>query len=766
MSASASVAQPSPPVVGEGPGRRGRAWSWAAGVGALVASVLILLYCATPPWDIARFVLASIWSVLLPGVLVHRLLAGPSPNLLTEITYGFLLGIPLQLVAWATFVTVGAGPWMTVYPVLPLVVFGAVPSLRRHLRPIRYADRLRPWVGCSLALGYLFLLLRLAFSTFLRSPLPPGTGRWYQDLYWHLAISAEAMHAAPPQVPQVAGDLLRYHWFSNAHMAALALVSHVDVLVVVIRLWYLPILAATVAATYLLTVRLSGSPVAGVLAMTLVVIPTSLQPVLWVGATASNAVTGLSPSEDLGVPLTLLAVGVLVEAVRGRLSGRGWILLALTLGACSGAKSSILPTLVCGVLLALLVNLVRHSNRVTSLKVAALTLGILVTTAPFLAGGSAASRLGLADGIRLQASYRGLDRLIRSGAGPGHSWLILLLVLLVVGVLLQKGTALTLLGLSRDERRDPATWLLVGCLAGGFGALVLIDHPSQSQVYFLTGLLPLWVTLTAWGLAALLAQWRRVRPARHPLAILLLGAAAGLLLLRLAHLAGGAHGGTPTAVVRLALVLGGVAALVAAVVVGSTVLRRRGQIRLAATLALGAATALVAAALVPSALDAVHTLSPISGLPPTAARLRPAQVAAATWVRRHTPASDLIATNVHCTVGRTRPHCDSRAYWVTGLTERQAYVESWAYTDQAQANHGKDGYRYTKQPFYNQPRLRMNDLAFTAPTPADLATLYRAGVRWLVADSGAGPVSSRLHQLAILRFQEGGTAVYQLRPAQ
>ncbi|MEO8749825.1 MAG: hypothetical protein ABI384_05450, partial [Allobranchiibius sp.] len=82
------------------------------------------------------------------------------------------------------------------------------------------------------------------------------------------------------------------------------------------------------------------------------------------------------------------------------------------------------------------------------------------------------------------------------------------------------------------------------------------------------------------------------------------------------------------------------------------------------------------------------------------------------------------------------------------------------------ANHprpGEKGVFYWSASFYDQPRLRLNDSAFNAPTPKILATLYNRGVRYLIGDTSASPVSPRLATLAQQTFHSGNVTVYRLR---
>lgn len=254
---------------------------WLPAVVCLVASYAAA-HAHIPLGDSSVYLLATIWSVLLPGVLVLRLCRGQADSLLAELAVGFVVGIMTQLAAWALFVSLGAGQWLALYP-LPLVAAAAlIPRWRTRLKLMPYARREPWWAVWSITASYVVSVGLLATRTFASNPLPPSRVRWYPDLYWHVAVAASARTSVPPAVPQVSGQTLKYHWFSHAHMAADSLVSHVDLLLVATRLWYLPVYAAIVALTYLLATRLTRTPKAGVVALALLLTNAGINPVRWV----------------------------------------------------------------------------------------------------------------------------------------------------------------------------------------------------------------------------------------------------------------------------------------------------------------------------------------------------------------------------------------------------------------------------------------------------------------------------------------------------
>ncbi len=729
------------------------------GLLAYIVAVVVVLNYGVSICDVVRYTFTVLWSVLLPGGVVLRWCRPPGCTFFEDLCVAFVVGLVTQLIAWAIFVGVGVGSWLIVYPAVLVAGGLLVPRLRERLCAVAYQHRTPAYAAWAMTAAYTFAIITLGLRFFAAAPLPPGRARWYQDLYWHLAISAEARHSAPPQVPQVSGQELKYHWFSNAHMAADSLVGHLGILAVTVRLWYLPIYAGIIGLTYMVATRLSRSPKAGVLAVVLLISAASLNPLAWYRGSVNNSLGPLSPSEIFGLPMMLLAVWWLAGLVRGeRNRWPSWVLLSVLLVTCAGAKSSNLPVLLCGLLLVLSVAAVRRGLTRGAVVAAGLTLLALLATAPFLAGGSDASTIRL---LSLPAAVRARNGYPTLTSLP-HLQIVSVLLLFAAILLIQYAgvlLALPLLG-------DPAAVLLLGVCVAGAAAMLLISHPSLSQVYFMLGVLPVLDVLIAWGAVRAMSRAKlSVRNPRHMLAVVLAAGTGAVVVYTLRWASGGRTLRTLTNGVLERGFL--IAAIVLAALLTATIfLLGRGRQERAAQ---GIVTAaLLGAILTPSisatAQAAVPTTTEVS-----ANSLTPAQIAGTTWLRRNIPPEAVVATNVHCGHLPNRKHCDARAFWVTGLGEHQAYVESWGYTDQAQATAavklppGQKRLYYAKQPFYDPTRLRLNDTAFSAPTPAGLAKLYRAGVRVLFADADAGPVSPRLDSLTDRVFGQGLVTVYRLR---
>ncbi len=744
---------------------------WVPAATALTGSAVIALASGVSSVDLLRFSFATLWSVLVPGIVLLRWARPHPPSFTGEVATGFVVGLGTQLIAWGAFVGIGgvtAGRWLTLYPLLVAVAAASCPKLRARLRKPAYSERVPVGAQWALCVSYLAAITRLWTTAFDRTPLPPAGGRWYQDLYWHLSISAEARHSAPPTVPQVAGEPLFYHWFANAHMAADSLVGGLDVLVVTARLWYFPFYAAIIVLTYLLATRLINSPWAGVLAVVLVVVQSALTPVRWITGVGTESLVPLSPSQVFGLPVTLALIGTLAGIVAASSWGevrRGeWALLVVFAALSAGAKSSILPTVFAALLLVSVVAWWRRRSEpnvpsttapavAPTLAASAVLLAALVPASRLLAGGSAGSTLGLLTAADQTAALQHATGLERAGSiGPVD--LITLAALLGLLIAAQFTGVL----LAWQLRRDPRVVLLAGCATAGFGALMVVHHPAGSQLYFMRGVMPLVAVLTACGAVHLLR--RCPHPAIRKAAVV--GVAAGLAGWVTVALVAGASQGNGAGVTRLALALCIFLACAAVVLHFLRVGRSRWS-------AAAAVVAVLTALVVPSTVNVTrHSFQ--AARSPGLSTLSAAQIAGTTWLRQHTAETDVVATNVHCAWGPTRPACDSRAFWVTGLGERGGYVESWGYTDQAQAtakaSTGARHVNYARVAFFDQERLRLNDSAFTEPTTAALDQLYEAGVRVLFADASAGPVSSKLSVLTTPVFHDGGVSIYLLRPGR
>lgn len=818
-----------------GAGRLRSLWRWAPGIVLLFGGGWWLAQLATSWAQMGLYAAAFAWSVVVPGMLVHRALRGRPTTLLADVAFGGATGLVLQLLAWAALTGLGVPQWLVFWPVPLVLAFALIPPLRRHWSIARYERVLHPATSWTVVVAALVPIYSACRTSSASSALPPNPAAWYQDSYWHLSIVAETMRAIPPELPQIAGRAFSYHWFANAHIGAMTWTTGLDTAMVFSRLWVAPVIMLAIAGIVAAGQRLTGRAWPGALAALLAALGASIQPA-WFGVYGTGSFNSLSPSQQFSLPLLTLALGPLIDALRGeRLRWGSWTLLGLAVLGVSGAKASVVPVLVCGLLLAFAVALIRNRSLLKPTGIAlAIVGGMGALTWPFVAGGGS--------GVRLQlfATIRALDPWVRFSGVPvaggislgplppgieqtgGITLLILLLAVYAIAYLW------LLAGLPALGTSDLSGWLLLGIGIAGFSAMMLLNQDGLSQVYFMAGAVVAWHLLAAWGVK-LLVDRVAVRSSGWAIAsAVLLGLAAGFAVARTAREVTGPVRGTTT--INAQLLASVLAVLVAAAMWAVLAFLARKRPAAPHIVALTGAATLLGAAIPPAHAVAVAARIPFvstatgshilyigsviaallclaaliwfagahpgrrgplfptglkwvpalvlaamiaTSLATTPMRMnpmpadpgrvvQPTQSAAARWLRDNTDRYAIVASNVHCIAVPTTPNCDARGYWVGAFSERRILVEGWAYTPQAHEAHGRDGRTYSQQPFDDPELFALNEAAFSAPTPAVLQRLRDRGVRYLFADSLAGPISPELGRLAHPVFVSGPVTIYEL----
>lgn len=719
----------------------------------LGTAVVVGVASDTPGVDITKQIAYVLLGVVAPGTIVHRSLRGPQASWVVDLALGAATGLALELAAWAAFTALHVQQALWLWPALTLPLL-LVPTARRRILA-RPTSSWGPWPSVALGLACMLMVLLVYRGYMVIYPLPPAGAPYYPDLLWHMGLIHEATRSVPLLTPQsVADGTLRYHWFSDAHIAASTLMTGTDVAVAFLRLWILPVVVLVVLLTAVLAHRVSGRPWVGALAGWLVV-PT-LGYTFWPGTiNPSNHLNPLSPSQVFSTALALLLVITLVDLVRteGRPRATTVVVAVLAALATSGSKSSALPVVLGGVGTAFLAALVLRRNRLVLLGTGVVGALLAAVALAFVAGGDAGSGFQLFSALSLFAPYREivtrrpnlgtgvLDGLVHTpGVGP------VLLVALVLIVVLTYGRLLAgfIPFFQRALRTDLAAWLLAGLCLTPFIPFFVIAHSGYSQFYFLFGAIPFGSALWAWSIGELIGDSRtRARAAAATLAVVgVLTAVAALVLPSRMPLAG-----RPAQAAQLWTFVGQVsvcAAVLLVILVAALVLRRRGRDWLVPV----AACAVVAPLLV---TGSVGLLRLPSKAPATADPHLLAQDLAAAWIEGHVPLDDVMATNDHCLSG-TGTSCNSREWWISGLGGRRVLLEGWAYLPGAAANKG-----------YDDPALyALNQAAFIRPDASTLGAIRQRGVRWLVADSQAGAVSPTLASQTTKVFQSGTVSVYKL----
>ena len=569
------------------------------------------------------------WGVVGPGILVHRALRGRPSTMVADLALGACVGLVLQLAAWAAMTALGWQQHLLWWPLLLVLVFTAVPRLRRHLS-LRPYDKHTTTGAAGVGVLAFVAALRMVTSHFRDTALPPRAMAWYPDDLWNLGNVSELMRTVTPQVAQVAGRPFHYHWFSDAHLAAMTLTTGIDPVTVVGRLWAPPLILVIVSAAMAVGHRVSGSALVGAAAAACFVLAPSIQ-ISWFSLTGADPAIIRSPSQILAVPLLLLALDAIVGIVRGaRRWGSGWggwVVLGTTLVAGAGAKSSVLPVLVGGLALTCLVALLVARERLrVLLSMTALSIAVVLLTRSRLAGGENGSGLQLFAFFTAAPPWKlvqaaptntaGAGLLIPGLGAPEAGWVLLLLVACYAVSYLW-----VLAGVSVLRRDDLAGWLLFGTGLAGVVGMFTIRHPAYSELYFLLVAIVSWHLFAFWGYRVTTDQARSRAGGRAAARWALGGAAFGAVAVALARWAGGLRpigegpttglGSPPqppawvvTASLEHSLL---VPTAVGVVALGLMASRHRMRAPTRALITVGFASAGLAAALIPSATEVLSS---------------------------------------------------------------------------------------------------------------------------------------------------------------
>lgn len=740
-------------------------------------TVLALISLDVPVVPIAKYTLYFALAVALPGILILRALWRSTGNWAEDFGLGSAVGATYQLAGWAIFTALGWQRVLVIWPALVIVAFAAVPRLRKHWR-IREPKPLPLLWTWGMVIASAVLLGGTVLGAMKYHPAPPDGTSYYQDLLYHLSMLNELTRSVPPELPQVSGESLEYHWFANADMAAAVDITKLSPITVLFRLWLLPqlLVALLVCATLARTV--SRAWWTGVLAAAALAGP-QLFLFIDTAVNLSPPLSLLSPSQTFGMVAGTTAAIFLIHLLFTMDTSKGLWLLAFTVAVVGGgSKPTILPILVGAVGLPALFLLIRDRRlplrfvAAGSLLVAA-AVGTMVT----VAGSTSGSGLQLLAVVKTQGGYAAATK-DKTLVGEGGLILPALTSgqvlsiggVLVVTLMLLTGQLLAVVGYGllgrRELRREPVGWFLLGALIAGWAGFLVVDHPSVSEAYFVHSAVPFSLAAAGWLAATITRTYpavgRRGVLLVIALAAVVLGAVFALVLLTADAVPSGSQLRRIALVARPLIVVVAVAA--GFMFVWLLLIKRVPRLA-----GLGGLLVLLTMLVVPSARTFEQNLHLNGGKQAqtfTSATwwVYPDEEAAALWLAKNSDPEDVVVSNTWCRpAGKQGPGCDARGYIVSGIAGRRTFLEGWGYTSQAMVNHGVGGLRYNNQPSPWPERVELTNQAIYDPTPEVLRLLRdRYHVRWLYADLFGGPVSPELDKLAVLRHSWQRVRIYEL----
>jgi hypothetical protein len=431
----------------------------------------------------------------------------------------------------------------------------------------------------------------------------------------------------------------------------------------------------------------------------------------------------------------------------------------------TGARATILPVVLGGLVVVFLVQLVQRRLRMATLLVAV----------PVIAAQAFATVVL----FRFESSGFDIDPRGTLGdyVGPSQlrpAWKDVLVAGLVLGgyliyMLLRVSGVAALAALARRDSRAPdgdpparwasPEWFLLGALLAGVAATLVLRHPTWGQVIFVRTSFVCGAILSAAGAVALVER-RRV-PARLVAAYVAAAVAVSLGVFTVGQVLD-VRPGVPTyrGFNPIYFTVLGIGVVIGAAALAWPLVRRRWPSVRGTGVVLLLAIALGAGAFgIPGSIYWTHRYGSLA-YPPNGTAVTADRLAAARWLRANSDPDDVVAVNHKCAVAQ--PCASGSDFWLEAYAERRLLIGSWMYAPRAVSEAVKTR-TWLGTTFWDTPLLDANNAAFYAPTAEIIESLRREhDVRWFVVDRSRGSESPLLANLLTLRFEAGQILVYEV----
>ena len=274
----------------------GRArWRWLPAALVVVPTAAAVHDYGVSVRDLAAFAAYLVLCLAVPGTLVWRAAWRRSASLAEDIGPGLGVGYAIEVVAYAGARAAGAPLAELAAPAGVVLAFLAIRPLRRCWRADPHAAR--PPAGWLWAMALVAAIVMLLTCVGHLRGLGPHYRFGDGDLPFHLALIGEARYHVPPTVPWVAGEPLDYHWFAYLHLASASWITGIDAETLLLRLYYLPLLAVLPLSLGAAARRLTGRWWPGTAAAAITFFGLAADPYGW-PMTPGYRAAGFGPVDD------------------------------------------------------------------------------------------------------------------------------------------------------------------------------------------------------------------------------------------------------------------------------------------------------------------------------------------------------------------------------------------------------------------------------------------------------------------------------------
>lgn len=217
-----------------------------------IIGLLVLTMVAGTPVTLQegfQFYLYMLFSILIPGLAVHRLLHIPAMDTLEESVCGYGLGYVLMILQY--FLLAACGQLNLLLSIQPVIsgsaVFFLFRSAQKEQNPIRKSNIREDWLPL---VCLIFLVSGIRYVSYYGLNLLPSPEQdvtfQTQDILFYIGNAISAKNGFPIEEFRFSGQTFKYHYFGSLYLGTASLLTGIDALKLELCLQWMQ---ATVLAT-------------------------------------------------------------------------------------------------------------------------------------------------------------------------------------------------------------------------------------------------------------------------------------------------------------------------------------------------------------------------------------------------------------------------------------------------------------------------------------------------------------------------------------